>query len=171
MSIEKTLEDLTTAIEANTAALTAVLAARTEVTAAAAKLADKAAAAKPRAAAKDDEEKPAPVARGRGRPAKEEEDDDKPAPAKKTTKKDEDAALLESIKVGYSKFLSVADDDERAERAASVKKICKHLGVGKITEADPRDFENILDWLGDLKKGKTPVLTSGDEQDEDGDLV
>ena len=162
MSIDKKIDELIDSLNANTDALNKVLSARTEVMAAASKLADK---TKP--AAKDDEDKPAP----RGRAAAKDDGDDKPAPRGRAAAKDDgDKITLDDIKAGFSKFLSVDDDDERADRATAVRRLTKHLGVAKVTEAKPKDFAKLMGWLGDLKKGNKPDLSEdGDSgKDEEG---
>lgn len=173
MSIEKLLGDLIDALNDNTTALKAALSAKTEVLTAAAKLADK--ATKP-ASKKDadDDEKPARTSRAsKGdddekparRSSKADEDDEKPA----SKKADEPEELtLADIKREFTAYLGVDDKAEADKRTAAVKRLVEHLGIEKITQAKPRDFERLLGWLKDLKRGRKPDLS---EDDDSGSLV
>ena len=180
MSIDKLLGDLIDALNANTAAINSAVHAKSEVTLAAAKLADKAKATKStkdddddkpasrtrasRAAKDDDEEKPAKKAA-----AKDDDEDDRPA-KKAAAKDDEPEITLKDVKEAYGAYLDVDDDDEAAARTAKVKKIVQHLGLAKISDAKPRDFEDLMAWLADLKKGKRPDLSGGEDSGK-GSLV
>lgn len=168
MSIEKLLGDMIDALKENTAAINAAVHAKSEVTLAAAKLADKAKSTK---SAKDEDEEKAPAPRTRASRASKEDDEEKPA--KKAAAKDEDEDdrpaefTLKDIKEAYGKFLDVDDDDEAAARTAKVKKIVQHLGLAKISDAKPRDFEDLMGWLDDLKRGKRPDLQGGADSGKD----
>ena len=172
MSIEKLLGDLIDALTANTTALNAALSAKTEVLTAAAKLADKAKPATKKDA--DDEEKPARTSRAAKadddekparRSSKADEDDEKPA-SKKDAEPEE--LTIADIKKMFTEYLGVDDKDEADKRTANVKKLVTHLGIEKITQAKPRDFDRLAGWLKDLKRGRKPDLS---EDDDSGSLV
>ena len=179
MSIEKLLGDLIDALNANTAAVNAAVHAKSEVTLAASKLVDKAKSTK--APAKDeDEEKPARTSRSRAakdedeeKPArrsaaKDDEDDEKPARRSAAKDEPESKYTIADIKKGYGEYLDHDDDDIAAKRTAAVKKIATHLGIAKISEAKPKHFDKLMEWLDDLRDGYKPDL-SGDDDSGKGD--
>ena len=55
-----------------------------------------------------------------------------------------------------------------AKRTAAVKKIATHLGLTKISEAKPKHFDKLMEWLDDLRDGYKPDL-SGDDDSGKGD--
>ena len=178
MSIEKLLGDLIDALKENTAAIMAGVNAKTEIVTAAAKLVDKAKTTKAPAKEEDDEK---PARTSRARSAKE-EDDEKPArrsaakeeddekPSRRSAAKDEPESkyTLADIKKGYGEYLDHDDDDIAAKRTAAVKKIAAHLGLNKISEAKPKHFDKLMEWLDDLRDGYKPDL-SGDDDSGNGD--
>ena len=202
MSIDKKIDDLIAALDANTAALEKVLLARTEVMSAAAKLADKTTAGNKdkadddkgssrsargssrgadkadddkgssRGADKADDDKGSSrSARGSSRGADKEDEDKGSARggSSRGSDKADDAVTFDTLKAGYSKFLSVSDDDERADRAAQVKRICDKLDIARITDADERDYADLMDILADLKAGKKADLTIFGKSGKGGD--
>lgn len=170
MSIEKLLGDLIDALNDNTTALKSALAAKTEVLTAASKLADKAKPASKKDAEDDDKPTERPGRKGaRATPEtsvrKADEDDEKPA----SEKSDEPEELtLADIKREFTAYLGVDDTAEADKRTAAVKRLVEHLGIEKVTQAKPRDFERLLGWLKDLKRGRKPDLS---EDDDSGSLV
>ena len=168
MSIEKKIDELIEAINANTAIQKDILSARSEVVAAASKLAEKTSSARD---SKSDDDKPASSRGGRGGSAK--SDDDKPASSRGGRDSKADEITFDDIKAGYSKFLNVSDDDERADRAREVKRICDKLDIKRVTDADERYYPALLEILADLKAGKKADLTvlSDSGKGDDGDLV
>ncbi len=159
MSIEKLLGDLIDALKENTAAIMAGVNAKTEIVTAAAKLVDKAKTTKAPAKEEDDEK---PARTSRTRSAKE-EDDEKPARRSAAKDEPESKYTLADIKKGYGEYLDHDDDDIAAKRTASVKKIAAHLGLNKISEAKPKHFDKLMEWLDDLRDGYKPDLSDDDD--------
>lgn len=185
MALEKLIEDLIAALNANTTAHS--------------KLADVAIAAAAEKTTKAAAEAPAKKAPAKKAEADEEDEEPKKAPAKKTAekapakkapakKKGPELVLkvkedqIADIAVG---FMSTDDEEEREERKTKMRSALQHLGFKKATEIDNAedrakfasylafwaagedvDFEDIDEKIADALGG-----SDAEDEDEDDDMV
>lgn len=112
----------------------------------------------------------------------------KKAPAKKTTKPR--APTPEDVVEAYGTFLKAADNKtDRNKLVGAVKPVCEHFGIERISEIDPDNCAEALEYANLLQAGydeggvdgalevvlpfsADDVTEGGDDDDDDGeDLI
>lgn len=94
-----------------------------------------------------------PAAKPAGKPA------GKPAAKKGPT--------VDDIADKFGEYMKTGDKDEREEAKTNVKAIVAHFGVSRLTEIDPENFQQALDFLDQFKAGENPFEDEEEENEED----
>lgn len=90
----------------------------------------------------------------------------KKAPAKKPAAKKGPTA--DDIAKQFGEYLKTGDEDEREAAKANVKAIISHMETDRITNLDPEQYQDALDYLDAFKNGDDP-FGDGEEEEEDDD--
>ena len=97
--------------------------------------------------------------------------DEKKTATRKTSTRTKKITLT-NVTDKFGEYLSVEDEDERAERRANVRKIVDHFGVAKASALDESDYAEAIKMLDTYEAGDEPDFGGEDEaEDEDGALV
>lgn len=89
----------------------------------------------------------------------------KKAPAKKAPAKKGPTA--DDIAKQFGEYLKTGDEDEREAAKANVKAIISHMETDRITNLDPEQYQDALDYLDAFKNGDDPFGDGEEEEDDD----
>ena len=143
MSIEKTLQDLTAALTAQTEAMNKLMASGST-------------GAGTKAAVSTTGTKPAQTAA------------QKKAAAKAKADEGPSVADIADRVTGYMKS---GDKDERAAAKANIAQIVAHFGADRFTLIENDNMTEALDMLNDFMEGRTPEALGGEDDEMDDDIV
>jgi len=93
----------------------------------------------------------------------------KKAPAKKpATKK---GPTADDIAEQFGSYMKEGDADERAQAKANVRAIIEAMETDRLTNLDPEQFGQALEYLEAFKAGEDPFEEEGGEEEGDDDLM
>lgn len=88
----------------------------------------------------------------------------KPAATKPPVKK---ALTVEAVQERFGTYLKQKDAATREEHIANVTAIKDHYGVDRITNADPSQWPEALEFLAAFERGEDPFADEGTEEGDD----